>query len=315
MGVQIPGLRSAADAWAALDPSSLPPVELADRVVELRRLIDGLEGTWARLVSALDGSGSIDGGTAAWLRSACRLSASTARSRVVLARQLADRPAMTAALTAGEISVDHARLVGAALAELDAAAGRELADATEEPLVEAARRCDPSRLRREIAHARHALVPEAAAEADERAYDRRRFDVSTTFDGAVVVNGVLDPEGGEALLTALAPLTVRSGPADVRSPGQRRADALVELCQRQLDAGSLPMIGGERPHLTVVVPLEALVATATRAAGARTGVDRGGSAQPRVGAVGRVAVEASSGAVLGARAGRRLAATPPSPGW
>jgi hypothetical protein len=254
--------RTAAEAWTAVDPAALPPVELADRVIELRRLIDGLEGMWSQLVAALDSSGAIDGGTAAWLRSACRLSPSAARSRVVLARRLTARPAAAAALSSGEISVDHARLVTTALTELDAAAGPELATATEAPLVAAARRCDPTRLRREIAHARHALVPDAAADAGERAHERRRLDVATTFDGAVVVNGVLDPEGGEALLTALAPLTVPAGRTDTRSPGQRRADGLVELCHRTLDAGTLPALGGERPHVTVVVPLAALTPAA-----------------------------------------------------
>ncbi len=120
-----------------------------------------------------------EAGTAAWLRSACRLSPAVARSRVVLARRLARRPEVDAALVAGSISVDHARLLGKALDELDAAAGPELAAEAEPPLVAAARRCDPARLRREIAHARHALVPVAAADADEQAYARRYLDVAS----------------------------------------------------------------------------------------------------------------------------------------
>ena len=42
-------------------------------------------------------------------------------------------------------------------------------------------------LRREIAHARHALIPEAAAASDEAAHARRHLDVARTFDGAVAV--------------------------------------------------------------------------------------------------------------------------------
>ena len=45
---------------------------------------------------------------------------------------------------------------------------------------------------------------------------------------------------------------------DERSPGQRRADALVELATRTLDSGQLPVRGGQRPHLTVTASLETL---------------------------------------------------------
>jgi hypothetical protein len=321
-------LRAAVAAVAGEDPSHLPAVALGARVVELRALIDGLEGLWSRLVRVLDGSGAVEeaSGTAAWLRAACRLSPADARSRVVLARRLAQRAETEAALASGTISVGHARLVTAALAELEAAAGPELATATEAPLLDAARRCDPARLRREIAHARHALVPAAAADADDRLHFRRHLDVATTFEGTVVVSGVLDPEGGEALLAALAPLSGPAGPADDRTPGRRRADALVELCHQRLDAGTLPALGGERPHLTVLVPLAALPGLAAADVRASPGPPPvvgghvaggpvadgpvadgpvvGGSGMVHAGMVG---AETVWGAVLGRDAARRLA--------
>jgi hypothetical protein len=45
---------------------------------------------------------------------------------------------------------------------------------------------------------------------------------------------------------------------DERSVEQRHADALMELCKRQLDSGRLPSVGGRKPHLTVVVQAESL---------------------------------------------------------
>jgi hypothetical protein len=265
------GLRAVL-AGLAGEPTGQSPVRLGERVVELRRLIDGLEGVWSAWVAELDGSGELDAhaGTGAWLRSTCRLAPGAARSRLVLARRLADWPAVAAALIAGELSVDHAQLVSTALAELAEAADEDVAAGAEAPLLDAARRCDLARLRREIAHARHALVPDAAAADAERRHARRRLDVATTFDGAVVVDGVLDTEVGELLLTALAPLSGRSGPDDPRTPGQRRADALAELCRRHLDTGSGPALGGERPHLTVLVPIGTLRGVAD-ARGADTG--------------------------------------------
>jgi Domain of unknown function (DUF222)/HNH endonuclease len=322
----VSALRSAAVAVAAVDSTTLPAAALQDAVVELRRLIDGLEGTWLRLVATLDGSGAPQGGTTAWLRSSCRLSPAAARSRVTLARRLTERTTVASELSAGEISVDHARLLTTALDEL-AAVDAQLAARTEAPMLDAARRLDPARLRRTIAHARYALTPEATVAADESIHHRRRIDVASTFEGTVAVSGVLDAEGGEVLLTALAALSGRWGPDDERSPGQRRADALVELCHRQLGRGELPALGGERPHLTVLVPIHSLPATPARddvlPVHHRAGNAPAGIATPRPtgGAAGRsgptidgarwsdqlFGPETMWGAVLGSDAARRLA--------
>jgi hypothetical protein len=74
----------------------------------------------------------------------------------------------------------------------------------------------------------------------------------------VYVNGFVDPEAGELLQSALGPLaspvTGPEGERDPRSTQQRNADGLVELARRALDAGDLPVTGGFRPHLSLVVP-------------------------------------------------------------
>jgi hypothetical protein len=247
-----------------------------------------------------EGFGAVS--TAGWLRAACRLSPGVARARVRLARRLPDLPATQVAFAAGEITAEHARLVATAVEELADALGPDPAapadgeppaadgagadettpadgvgaaaapvaggdsagvvGAAERALVEVARRTDPLRLRREIVHARHALAPEAVLAEAERGYARRWLSVSATFDGMVAVDGLLDAEGGAVLLAAVMPLAQPAGPADARSAGQRRADALVELARRQLDAGSLPALGAERPHLTVVADLATLEARA-----------------------------------------------------
>ncbi|MEV6965423.1 DUF222 domain-containing protein [Hamadaea sp. NPDC051192] len=53
---------------------------------------------------------------------------------------------------------------------------------------------------------------------------------------------------------------VLPGEPDLRSAGARRADALVEVCQRIMNGGELPDNGGEKPHLTVTLPWAALQA-------------------------------------------------------
>jgi len=41
-----------------------------------------------------------------------------------------------------------------------------------------------------------------------------------------------------------------------KSLGQRQADALGEICEHALDDGYLPAEGGERPHITTIIPWE-----------------------------------------------------------
>jgi hypothetical protein len=269
----------------AADLSAVDGAGLAADLVELRGVIDSLEAEWLRRLEVFDRRcGAVSAGatsTGAWVRSACRLSPGVARGRVELARSLPSWPGTGEALAEGAISPAHAQQIVAAAEELAAAAGRPMAVETEPAMVELARRIDPARLRRELAHARHALAPEAAAGAAEVAYRRRRLSVSETFDGMVAVEGMLDPEGGAVLLSALTPLASRSGPGDQRTPRQRRADALVELCRRQLDRGDLPVVGGERPHLNVVVELATLEHRAgTRAGGSSAGVARADGTPP-----------------------------------
>jgi 5-methylcytosine-specific restriction protein A len=72
------------------------------------------------------------------------------------------------------------------------------------------------------------------------------------------IKGWLDGLTREALATALDALCLPRGPEDERTAGQRRADALGEICARVLDSGQLPQCGGERPHLNVIIPLAEL---------------------------------------------------------
>ncbi len=75
----------------------------------------------------------------------------------------------------------------------------------------------------------------------------------------VILDGALDPEGGATVLTALDAAS-HPDPAGTpwRTPAQRRADALVDLCRWYLDHGNAPTSGGQRPHVTVTVDLATL---------------------------------------------------------
>ncbi|MEV6971530.1 DUF222 domain-containing protein, partial [Hamadaea sp. NPDC051192] len=83
-------------------------------------------------------------------------------------------------------------------------------------------------------------------------------------DGADAVGTVREcihaGRGADAVDDDCAAARVLPGEPDLRSAGARRADALVEVCQRIMNAGELPHNGGEKPHLTITLPWDALQA-------------------------------------------------------
>ena len=82
--------------------------------------------------------------------------------------------------------------------------------------------------------------------------------MSQTLDGVFYLNGRFDAEGGAILQTALNAVSGPPAPGDKRTSKQRRADAAVELARRQLDNGALAEVGGQRPHLSVIVEASTL---------------------------------------------------------
>jgi hypothetical protein len=111
-------LAAAVDALTGQNLAGLPAAEAAQRVLELRGLLERLEGHWLRELATVDtrgAAGAEDGvaadSTAGWLRHRARLGATDAHQRLRLARALHRGPlAGTArALAAGELSVGMRR--------------------------------------------------------------------------------------------------------------------------------------------------------------------------------------------------------------
>src|SRR5829696_3311859 len=258
------GLAAAADELAAQDLDGLADSVRAERVLVLRRLLDRLEGHWLKELAGVDARGAAGadqgqevGSTAAWLRTRLRLGAGAAAGQVRTARALFRGPlaATAQALTSGELSPAHAAVLAHGTQTLP-----EHVTAEAEPvLVEAARRLDPPRLRRVLGHLQLVADPDGADRDRERRQQRRGLWLAATLDGMVAVDGLLEPEAGQTLLAALEPLACPASAEDVRSGGQRRADALAELARRSLEAGRLPQTGGIRPQLTVTVDLDSLL--------------------------------------------------------
>ena len=257
-------LAEVVDGLAAQDLEGLADAALAEQALGLRRLVDRLEGQWLQRLAAVDGRGAAgaDQGiqaasTASWLRNRLHLGASAAHGCVRTARALFRGPlaATATAVTNGELSVAHAAVLAAGTHDLPTHTAAE----AEPALLEAARRLDPPRLRRVIAHLRDAVDPEGADRQAERRHEQRGVWVTPTWEGMVALQGLLEPEAGQTLLAALDPLTRPANAQDERSGPQRRADALTELARRALEGGQLPQTGGVRPQLSVIVDLDSLL--------------------------------------------------------
>jgi hypothetical protein len=72
------------------------------------------------------------------------------------------------------------------------------------------------------------------------------------------VDGTLNTAAGEAFMASLDANTPPTRDGDIRSPRQRRHDALENLCRDWLDTGTSPMVGGEKPHMILHTDLAAL---------------------------------------------------------
>jgi hypothetical protein len=261
---EVAALTEALDRLAARDLDRLADAALATEVLQLRRLADRLDELWLQRLAAVDARGAAGaedglevGSTAGWLRARLRLAAGTASTAVRTARALFRGPltGTAEALCDGDISAEHAAVVAHGTQQLPDQVRAE----ADPVLVEEARRLDPHQLRRLVGHLRQVVDPEGADQAAQRRHERRGLWLTPTFDQLVAVNGLLEPEAAQVIGAALEPLARPADANDHRSGSQRTADALTELARRALEGGGLPVTGGARPQLSVVVDLDSLL--------------------------------------------------------
>jgi uncharacterized protein DUF222/HNH endonuclease len=254
------GLRSALDEVAALDFAGLPDARLEEEFVELQHAKRALEAQHLRCLAEIDRRASFqaDGylSTASWLQHRFQGGAGSARDQVRTARALGDMPQTREAFESGELSQDAVRLLASAHD-----ADPDVFCAHEPVLLEAAAHHSVGELQQVVAYWKQGL--ESATEEAQRRWDRRRLHVSPVLGGMVRVDGDLDSDTGETLMTALRAVLDAEARArdaeDARTPAQRRADALGEVCRQWLHRSDRPVVAGERPHVTVTIDLDTLM--------------------------------------------------------
>jgi len=191
-----------------------------------------------------------------WLAGTLRVGFGRASQHVKRSRALRQMPATARAHGDGELSSEA---VGLLVDARDAAPG-EFAEA-ESMLVDAAVALPARELRTASAYWREVADATGAAGREERQVEGRHLHVSPLLSGMVRIDGDLDPESGQTVITALRCVQdawARDGDVGGRSAPQRRADALVTVCRSWLDRSDRPQVAGERPHILVTVDLETL---------------------------------------------------------
>jgi Domain of unknown function (DUF222)/HNH endonuclease len=253
-------LRSVLDELRSEDLRSSSDEELGEDLVEFERASRVLEAERARRLMEVERRGTwvVDGhlSVISWLAARVRLGPSRASQQVKLSRALRAMPVTAEAFGSGELSSET---VGLLVSAKESAP--EAFSEAEGMLVDAAGVLPAREFRAAVAYWRQAADASSAEERARRIYDGRHLHVSPTIEGRVRIDGDLDPESGQTLITALRSVQdtwARDELEDRRTAPQRRADALTELCRGWLDRSDRPSVAGERPHVVVTVDLESL---------------------------------------------------------
>lgn len=234
--------------------------QLQELLVSTYRTATRLAAVRAKLVSAWDGRGvwASNGARtpAVRLGNDCRLSGESAKAELRRARSCARCRIPSPRSPTARSRTDHVDLLGRANYGPRQAC---FAD-SEKMLVDQCTRLRFDQVERVVAYWRQHADAVGADDDADRLVEQRRLSAARTYDGSVYVRALLDPIDGSIFLTELTRLerqlydTEQSAGELVRTPGQRRADALVEMATR---SASTPA-GAQRPRplYTVLVGYE-----------------------------------------------------------
>ncbi|WP_199423344.1 HNH endonuclease signature motif containing protein [Actinotalea solisilvae] len=250
----------------ALEPADLDEAALVEGIAAWERIASWAAAGQAWLVAELDGRQR--GARGAFLSEevAARLSVSrpVAEAKVGLALHLDRVPAVAGALARGDVDVRRATVLTDELARLSDAAAAEVAEA----VLPSARECTAPQLRQRLRRMELLRDPDGARTRHARACADRRVELTPAPDAMAWLSAYLPADDAAAIHTSLTALAGDAAPDDERTLDQRRADALVDLATRWLDAGAHPdgtplaTRQGRRPHLVVTASAATLLGLA-----------------------------------------------------
>ena len=238
-------LLASLDALAAEDLAPLFGPALLDRLRPLLVPQNRLAAEVARTVREAEVSGAAEHDglktMPGWLRGHGHLSPAEAARVVRAGRALAHLPGMAAALAAGAVTGEQAAVLGrvAEPEHLALAAEQDVdLDVVDTLLTDVARERPHADVAKAVAHYLDRLDADGP-EPDPT--EGRRLIIAQHADGSLSGRFDLDAVGGEKVQAALEALVQAGrGAGDDRTRAQQSADALVQLADTALAAGSLP---------------------------------------------------------------------------
>ncbi len=251
-------MRSELAGLAEVDVVGLPDETVRSELLAGLAALNQLGAYVARLADSFDvrDLAESDGFRTArgWLSGFGRLSPAGASAWLARGRLLRALPALAAAAGRGAVSAEHL----AKVADLASRVGVDQLAPFDEILADLAAAANPAEVAKACERIAAHLDPDGPDPDPDGAFDRRELTLSRQ-GSLLYLRGRLDPEGAAALRTALEALMRPPADGDLRTAGQRRADALVDLARLPLATGQLPTVGGIRPSLGILITPSALI--------------------------------------------------------
>ncbi len=261
LDASLPG-PALADRLAHLEPADLDDAALVELTAAWERTASWAAAEQARAVQELFRRRRTrsDDGVADELAVRLSCTGAAAERKVALALGLEALPEVADALARGELDVRRATVLVDDVAHLPPDVAR---DVTVQALPRA-RECTAPQLRQRLRRMELVRDPRGAQARHGRARAHRRVELTPAPDSMAWLSAYLPADDAVAIHTTLTALANQAASDDERPLDARRADALVDLTTRWLDAGiapdGTPLVPrqGRHPHLVVTASALAL---------------------------------------------------------
>lgn len=272
-------LCSAIEELLSTDVACLSDAELSDEASEVARVIGLLTHRLAAVTAEVEARGSFGAAgflnSTGWLAALGDMDPSVARHHVGLGRILRRHTETGERAATGELSQSRIRHLARAARQYPDLYGEH-----ESLLLDLAENMKLADFKKAIGHWLQLADDLAGKKKAHEQQDATRLYASQTLNGMVKLDGLFDKLTGEMILTALnAAMTPEARghghDRDLRPASRRRADALHDICRQFLDHHP-GRVGGHRPHVSLVLDLEALEGRA----GWRCELDHTGAISP-----------------------------------
>ena len=260
----VAAMNAVLDDFAEASLWSMSIHDVAALVIAVEKLANRLDAVKVAVIAQAEKSlvRTLGGAktTYGWLHTAADVPKWQGHARLHLAHALESRPLTAAAFAAGQISMDAAGAVCAAIQALPSSVPAVMSGEVEELLLATARQEGSRAVTRRAMEITYRFAPEVLDEQEAAARAARHLTLTTRPDGSVTLRGQLDKEAGALAVAVLGPLAAPApatdGIPDLRDTPARYADAFIQLCQ--LATPDLPQVRGERPNVTITMSLESL---------------------------------------------------------